>query len=198
MPTVKLMISLGMVRPFALRHSNTCISRTVTATVVAAHARTAFRRQAFSSTSKPRIASHNRMAFAIQSQQPRLTRHYSEEPDHISLDDFHRKCDETLELILENFEILGEKYPAVDIELAQGVLTLDLPPNGSYVFNKQPPNKQLWWSSPLSGPKRFDLLDGKWVYLRDGSTLGDGLREETKLVTDARGLEIVEFEGIDD
>lgn len=114
------------------------------------------------------------------------------------MDDYHEHSDETMELILENFEILSERVPEVDVELAQGVLSLYLPSNGSYVINKQPPNKQIWWSSPLSGPKRFDLVDGKWVYLRDGSTLGGGLREETKIVTDARGLPPVAFEGIDD
>lgn len=115
-----------------------------------------------------------------------------------SVASYHEKSDETMELILENFEVLSERVPEVDVELAQGVLSLYLPPNGSYVINKQPPNKQIWWSSPVSGPKRFDLVDGKWVYLRDGSTLGGGLREETKIVTDARGLAPVAFEGIDD
>lgn len=72
-----------------------------------------------------------------------------------------------------------------------GVLTLTFPPNGTYVINKQPPNKQIWLSSPISGPKRYDYViesegqdakegtgQGKWVYLRDGSTLEDLLLEE--------------------
>ena len=52
------------------------------------------------------------------------------------------------------------------------------------MLNKQPPNRQIWLSSPVSGPKRYDWVagegvgdgEGKWVYLRDGSTL-DGLLE---------------------
>lgn len=72
-----------------------------------------------------------------------------------------------------------------------GVLNLHLPPNGNYVLNKQPPNKQIWLSSPISGPKRFDFVmtsegqdvkegtgAGDWVYLRDGSTLNDILLKE--------------------
>jgi frataxin len=52
------------------------------------------------------------------------------------------------------------------------------------VLNKQPPNKQIWLSSPISGPKRYDWVvtgegqnekegggHGDWVYLRDGSNL---------------------------
>jgi frataxin len=75
--------------------------------------------------------------------------------------------------------------------LQAGVLTLSFPPNGTYVINKQPPNKQIWLSSPKTGPKRFDYVmlsegqDAKegtgradWVYLRDGSTLTDLLQVE--------------------
>ncbi|GKT87441.1 mitochondrial iron uptake protein [Colletotrichum tofieldiae] len=48
------------------------------------------------------------------------------------------------------------------------------------------PNKQIWLSSPISGPKRYDWVivgdsqnekegtaAGAWVYTRDGSTLDD-------------------------
>jgi frataxin len=61
----------------------------------------------------------------------------------------------------------------------------------SYVLNKQPPNRQIWLSSPISGPKRFDWVmaqegmnfkegsgQGDWVYLRDGSSLTEILRKE--------------------
>jgi frataxin len=75
--------------------------------------------------------------------------------------------------------------------LQGGVLTLTFPPNGTYVINKQPPNKQIWLSSPLSGPKRYDWVvmgegmdekqdsgTGDWIYLRDGSSLNELLRKE--------------------
>ena len=38
---------------------------------------------------------------------------------------------------------------AADSFLQSGVLTLNLGPHGTYVVNKQPPNKQIWLSSPL-------------------------------------------------
>src|SRR5271168_1416079 len=75
--------------------------------------------------------------------------------------------------------------------LQAGVLTLSFPPNGTYVINKQPPNKQIWLSSPLTGPKRYDYAifsegqdakegtgAGDWVYLRDGTTLSSILLTE--------------------
>jgi frataxin len=36
----------------------------------------------------------------------------------------------------------------VPIDKQSGVLTLKLGANGTYVINKQPPNKQIWLSSP--------------------------------------------------
>jgi len=73
-----------------------------------------------------------------------------------------------------------------------GVLTLSTN-HGDYVLNKQPPNKQIWLSSPISGPKRFDWVIsgdhlhekegteaavGEWIYLRDGSSLNVLLKKE--------------------
>lgn len=73
-----------------------------------------------------------------------------------------------------------------------GVLRVDfISKQLSYVLNKQPPNKQIWLSSPISGPKRFDWVvlqegqnakegggQGDWVYLRDGTSLTDIIRKE--------------------
>jgi frataxin len=68
--------------------------------------------------------------------------------------------------------------------------------SGTYVLNKQPPNKQIWLSSPLSGPKRFDWVvagegmnekegagKGEWIYLRDGSSLAEILKKELGIDT---------------
>ena len=77
-----------------------------------------------------------------------------------------------------------------------GVLTITHP-QGTYVLNKQPPNKQIWLSSPVSGPKRYDYVadqhrkegdgDGEWVYLRDGSTLDELLLEEIGVSVRTKG-----------
>ncbi|KAI5302395.1 Mitochondrial chaperone Frataxin, partial [Ascosphaera atra] len=75
-----------------------------------------------------------------------------------------------------------------------GVLTIEAPGIGTYVLNKQPPNKQIWLSSPITGPKRYDWVVptdkqnekeaykwGNWIYLRDGSSLTGLLKEELKV-----------------
>lgn len=60
------------------------------------------------------------------------------------------------------------------------MLTLRLGASGTYVVNKQPPNRQIWLSSPLSGPKRydFDADHGVWFYKRDMHTLHGLLNDE--------------------
>lgn len=67
---------------------------------------------------------------------------------------------------------------SITIPLQTGVLTLQLGNAGTYVINKQTPNKQIWLSSPTSGPKRYDFINGVWVYRHTGVTLHDLLTEE--------------------
>lgn len=62
------------------------------------------------------------------------------------------------------------------------MLTASLGDKGVYVLNKQTPNRQVWWSSPVSGPKRFywNAAEGKWLGTRDGVELVPLLRKELK------------------
>lgn len=64
------------------------------------------------------------------------------------------------------------------------------------MINKQPPNQQIWLSSPFSGPARFsyapegaaEMEDGapaRWFYARDGVTLGALLDGEIRSVLSA-------------
>eukprot|EP00798_Chlamydomonas_sp_ICE-L_P027383 gene27383-4687_t len=61
----------------------------------------------------------------------------------------------------------------------QGVLTLKLGSMGTFVLNKQVPNRQVWLSSPVSGPYRFDPnTDGRWIYSRTGQDMLKQLEKE--------------------
>ncbi|ERF70510.1 hypothetical protein EPUS_07367 [Endocarpon pusillum Z07020] len=112
------------------------------------------------------------------------------EPANISTAEYHEIADayidELVAALEEKAETPGSGY---DVEFS-----------GTYVLNKQPPNRQIWISSPMSGPKRYDwvwmqgegqdqkegtgmdvegdLRGGQWVYLRDGATLSDLLKKE--------------------
>ncbi|KAK9845795.1 hypothetical protein WJX81_002579 [Elliptochloris bilobata] len=78
-----------------------------------------------------------------------------------------------MDALLEDSDIDGS-----DLEYGQGVLTLKLGRLGTYVINKQTPNHQIWMSSPVSGPVRYDLEGGRWVYHRDGHDMHARLAAE--------------------
>jgi len=84
--------------------------------------------------------------------------------------------------MVEQFEekIDSDKIPGFDVREADGVLELNLGLKGIYVINKQTPNKQLWFSSPVSGPKRYNYDPNKkrWVNTRDGHDMIDLLSQE--------------------
>ena len=66
-----------------------------------------------------------------------------------------------------------------DVQYSSGVLSLVLGDGKTFVLNKQAPNKQLWLSSPFSGPQRYEKYsDGQWVNVRSGLTLTEVLTQE--------------------
>ncbi|KAI4334050.1 hypothetical protein L6164_018787 [Bauhinia variegata] len=97
-------------------------------------------------------------------------------------DEFQRLADSTIHDLQEKFEDYGEfvDVDGFDIDYGNDVLTLQLGNLGTYVLNKQTPNRQIWLSSPVSGPSRFDWdQDAKaWIYRRNKSNLYKVLESE--------------------
>ncbi|KKA26349.1 hypothetical protein TD95_005098 [Thielaviopsis punctulata] len=105
-------------------------------------------------------------------------------PSILSDREYHDKANEYLDHVVAQYEDLQDSREDIDVEFSSGVLTIIFARQGTYVINKQPPNKQIWLSSPLTGPRRFDYVSagpraGHWICMRDGSSLADILREET-------------------
>ncbi|CAE6447935.1 unnamed protein product [Rhizoctonia solani] len=100
----------------------------------------------------------------------------------ITMQEYHRVSDKTMESLLDYLENLLDEYTDLpyEVDYSSGVLTLKLGDKGTYVINKQPPNKQIWLSSPRSGPKRYDLdtTHNEWFYHRDNTTMRSLLEEE--------------------
>ncbi|CAI0550355.1 unnamed protein product [Linum tenue] len=98
--------------------------------------------------------------------------------------EFHELADSTIHDLQEKLEEYGDtvQVDGFDIDYGNEVLTLKLGELGTYVLNKQTPNRQLWLSSPLSGPSRFDWdRDAEaWVYRRTKSNLIEVLESELK------------------
>ena len=100
----------------------------------------------------------------------------------LSLVQYEQLAESTLQSLTEQFDSLptavqcSQQY---DVNYADGVLTIVVSEDvGTYVINKQTPNRQIWLSSPISGPKRFDMVRGRWVYLHDNTCLHDLLHLE--------------------
>jgi len=113
--------------------------------------------------------------------------------------DFHTVADETLETIQDTLEEAFEDwYDSInttetlpELNYSSGVLTIKFGEHGTWVMNKQTPNRQIWWSSPISGPRRYEYdADGEvWIYTRAGidgnqETLGQVLEKEIKEMYD--------------
>jgi len=107
-------------------------------------------------------------------------------PTNIDTATYLYLTNETLESLNDKFGELIEdhdKFSGGDTILSDGVLTVKLAENGTYVVNKQTPNKQIWLSSPVSGPSRYDVEtsgddEGCWVYKHTGETLHSLLEKE--------------------
>jgi iron donor protein CyaY len=124
--------------------------------------------------------------FSIQQQHrareplPNLRRSFQSEAH------YHPVADTTLDSIQDAVEEALDQYNSQrssssvenEINNASGVLTIQLTMDASdsessvthtWVINKQTPNRQIWFSSPISGPKRFEFneQDGKWYTTKD-------------------------------
>ena len=89
--------------------------------------------------------------------------------------------------------------PDFDAELDHGVLTLAAGARGTYVLNKQAPTAQIWVSSPVSGPARFNWRaeKGAWIDEQNGEALTarlarewEGLAGEKVAVEDADDIKV--------
>ncbi|KAM6230764.1 frataxin, mitochondrial isoform 1-T1 [Porphyrio hochstetteri] len=104
--------------------------------------------------------------------------------DTSSLDEttYEKLAEETLDSLADFFEDLTDKPftpEDYDVSLGSGVLTVKLGGDmGTYVINKQTPNRQIWLSSPTSGPKRYDWTGRSWVYAHDRVSLHELLAKE--------------------
>ena len=103
------------------------------------------------------------------------------------MSDYHLAADQVLEDIQDAIDQTLEEagIPGFEVNFSSGVLTMVFPPHGTWVINKQTPNQQLWWSSPISGPRRYEFQDGEWVFTRDEShsmTLTQALQDEIRQI----------------
>uniref|UniRef100_A0A0N5AVA9 ferroxidase n=1 Tax=Syphacia muris TaxID=451379 RepID=A0A0N5AVA9_9BILA len=99
---------------------------------------------------------------------------------------YERKAKETLHYLNDYLDSLPDLVDCdenYDVDYSAGVLSVCISPTiGTYVINMQTPSRQIWLSSPISGPKRYDYLNGRWTYYKDGVTLDTLLTAEFRQI----------------
>lgn len=105
-------------------------------------------------------------------------------PEEWSVAQFSREAEELLQELGDKVSESVQKTADVDVEFSQGVLSLKFF-NGVFVLNTQTPNRQIWLSSPISGPARYyyDVESGRWRNTRDNHLLEDRLRQDLRAFT---------------
>ena len=95
---------------------------------------------------------------------------------------YHLEADRVMDVVTDLCdELVDVTDDDFDFKTASGVLNIDFGPKiGVWVLNKQAPNRELWLSSPISGPYHFqyDRQGTKWVSRKDGKCLFDVLQSE--------------------
>ena len=94
--------------------------------------------------------------------------------DLLALPLFHTLAERALEGVQDVAEEFADADPEerMEVEFSGDVLEISVRAGGTFVLNKQTPNRQLWLSSPVSGPLRynFDVASATWRNARDNET----------------------------
>ena len=82
---------------------------------------------------------------------------------------FETVAQRALEFLATTLEDAGD----FEVDLENGVLTVEVDDVGTFLVNKHAPLRQIWYSSPISGATHydFDADAGAWVSTRGGDDL---------------------------
>ena len=93
---------------------------------------------------------------------------------------FETLADAFLAALAERVE---DAVDSVEVDLINGILTIETEDRRSFVINKHGPNQQIWLSSPISGAHHFDADGERWVAARGGGDLVAVLAADLAVVT---------------
>ncbi|MDG1287475.1 MAG: iron donor protein CyaY [Rickettsiales bacterium] len=98
--------------------------------------------------------------------------------------EFHELVEAFLERLAEEIELKDDDM-LIDVDLNQGILTLELDSGQQYVISKHLPSQQVWLSSPMSGGLHYDYSEEleSWELVKDGTRLDEHLAQELYQLT---------------
>lgn len=97
--------------------------------------------------------------------------------------DFAIEVTNILNKIVEIIEA-EDKDNLIDVDLSDSILTI-INEHGTYIINKQSAVKEIWLSSPVSGPFHFSYQAGVWQS-RNGIILDKLLSDELQVKIDLK------------
>ncbi|CAG9530486.1 unnamed protein product [Cercopithifilaria johnstoni] len=134
---------------------------------------------------------------ALITTRPFLKRRYLSSGAALSEDEYEKLAIETLGKLADYLDSFPDKFNCAEeyyVNSSMGVVTAKISQKtGTYVINKQTPNRQIWLSSPLSGPKRFDLVGKKWISTRDDVSLDTLLNNEFRKIFQTEKIDFSEY-----
>jgi iron donor protein CyaY len=92
--------------------------------------------------------------------------------------DFALKAEQVIYKIAETIEV-ADPNGELDLDINDGILTIGTK-NGVFVINRQSVAREIWLSSPISGPYHFFFNNGRWES-RNNDELFNIITEELKI-----------------
>ena len=96
---------------------------------------------------------------------------------------FEQLAKQTLESFMD---VIDEELGGyLDVDMNNGILTIELDNGGQYIINKHGSSRQIWMSSPMSGATHFAYdEEGKaWVSTKGEGNLKEILEDELAKAT---------------
>mmetsp|Transcript_14142 Transcript_14142/g.23696 ORF Transcript_14142/g.23696 Transcript_14142/m.23696 type:complete len:190 (+) Transcript_14142:3-572(+) len=88
----------------------------------------------------------------------------------VSEEDYPELVDEVMEILEESLD--DDALPFDDVNFSSGVMSIVTRDHGVWIINKHSASRQIWLSSPKSGPNKFEYSpeQGKWISEREDRT----------------------------
>lgn len=96
--------------------------------------------------------------------------------------DFDNLSKKTLEKLFD--EIDDQLCDDLDVDLNEGILSIELDDGETFLINKHNPSSEIWLSSPYSGAWHFkyDGNSQKWTSTRSSDTLIEKLEQDLSVL----------------
>lgn len=81
-------------------------------------------------------------------------------------DEYNNIANELLDDLLDKLEVIEDSMDGFEVNSSgDGVIHVTMADKGTWVLNKQTPSRQIWLSSPITGPTHYRMVDNEVMTL---------------------------------